>query len=201
MRNINKSSTINFNEYASKKIKELRKNKGWSQQELANKLNVTQQQINRYENNQRILKKDFLEKLAIAFNVSMNEFYPLIIVPINNVGIILKEARLKKNLQIKDLVYELNSYNLSRIYTNDIIKCIENNSCTIENEDLLVYAQILDVDINKIIKTAYNIKNTDYTKINKPNDDNLKKRLDVVSNLSDKEWELVSKYIDFIKQK
>lgn len=201
MRNINKYSTINFNEYASKKIKELRKNKGWSQQELANKLNVTQQQINRYENNQRILKKDFLEKLAIAFNVSMNEFYPLIIVPINNVGIILKEARLKKNLQIKDLVYELNSYNLSRIYTNDIIKCIENNSCTIENEDLLVYAQILDVDINKIIKTAYNIKNTDYTKINKPNDDNLKKRLDVVSNLSDKEWELVSKYIDFIKQK
>lgn len=70
---------MNINEYASKKLKELRIQKNLTQEELAKNLNISQQQIARYENNQRQFKQDFLFVLAEYFEVSVNEFFPPII--------------------------------------------------------------------------------------------------------------------------
>ena len=67
---------MNINKYASNKLKELRTEKKLTQEELAKDLNVTQQQIARYENNNRQFKQDFLFKLAEYFKVSINEFFP-----------------------------------------------------------------------------------------------------------------------------
>lgn len=67
---------MDINEYSAKKLKELRERKNITQQELAEALRVQQQQIARYENNQRKFKQDLLCKLADYFNVSINDFFP-----------------------------------------------------------------------------------------------------------------------------
>lgn len=69
---------MDLNKFASDKLKELRVNKFLTQEELAENLNITQQQVARYENNQRQFKLDFLFQLAEYFNISINEFFPSI---------------------------------------------------------------------------------------------------------------------------
>lgn len=69
---------MDVNKYASLKLKELRSKKNISQQELAEELHVTQQQIARYENNQRKFKQDILFKLSNYFGVSIDYFFPTI---------------------------------------------------------------------------------------------------------------------------
>ncbi len=64
------------NKYCADKLKSLRLSKNLTQQELAEDLGVTQQQIARYENNLRQFKQDFLFQLADYFNVSINDFFP-----------------------------------------------------------------------------------------------------------------------------
>lgn len=56
-----------------KKIKTMRKQKGLTQKELAQKLGVSQQMINQYENNSSNLTFETLQKIATALDVSINE--------------------------------------------------------------------------------------------------------------------------------
>lgn len=67
---------MDINKYAAKMLKQLRLEKKMTQEELAKQLNITQQQVARYENNLRQFKQDFLFKLADYFKVSINEFFP-----------------------------------------------------------------------------------------------------------------------------
>lgn len=67
---------IDINYYASQKIRQLRKQNNYTQEELANKLNVTQQQVARIETNKRKIKQDILYKLAEIFDVSIDYFVP-----------------------------------------------------------------------------------------------------------------------------
>ena len=54
-------------------IRKLRKAHGWTQVELAQKLNASQKVITTYENNQRTPTLANLKKLAAIFNVSLDE--------------------------------------------------------------------------------------------------------------------------------
>lgn len=67
---------MDINRYCADKLKELRERKNLTQQELAEDLGIAQQQIARYENNQRNFKQDLLFQLADYFKVSINEFFP-----------------------------------------------------------------------------------------------------------------------------
>lgn len=67
---------MEINKYCADKLKQLRERKNITQQELADDLKINQQQIARYENNQRQFKQDFLFTLANYFKVSINEFFP-----------------------------------------------------------------------------------------------------------------------------
>lgn len=69
---------MDANSFAAKKLKELRIKKNLTQEELAEELGITQQQVARYENNKRQFKQDFLFKLADYFKISINEFFPKI---------------------------------------------------------------------------------------------------------------------------
>lgn len=64
------------NKFCAEKLKRLRIQRNLTQKQLAEDLNVTQQQIERYENNKRKFKQDFLFQLADYFNVSINDFFP-----------------------------------------------------------------------------------------------------------------------------
>ena len=54
------------------KIKLLRKESGWSQDELARKIDADGRQISRYENGKFLPSADAFVKLAEAFNVSID---------------------------------------------------------------------------------------------------------------------------------
>lgn len=54
------------------RLKQLRDEKGMSQEELAAILNVTQQTVNNYENNKREPKQEMLCKIAEYFSVSID---------------------------------------------------------------------------------------------------------------------------------
>lgn len=67
---------MSINNYAAEKFKSLRIQKNLTQEELAEELNISQQQVARYENGLRNFKQDFLFKIAEYFKVSINEFFP-----------------------------------------------------------------------------------------------------------------------------
>lgn len=52
------------------RIKSLREDNDITQEELCKKLNISQQSLSKYENNQRKLPIDILKKYAQIFNVS-----------------------------------------------------------------------------------------------------------------------------------
>ena len=73
---------MEINKYAGKRIKTLREKHNLTQQQLADKLNINQQSLARYELDQRTIKVDFLLKLCQLFNVELNYFVPNNVIPI-----------------------------------------------------------------------------------------------------------------------
>lgn len=100
-----------------KKIKELRKKQGISQNELAKQINVAQNTISRWESGERVVDADSLKKLAEFFGVSSDCLLEISNsqTPANN-GTLdykgdnptrLKQLRTKKGISQKDLACSL----------------------------------------------------------------------------------------------
>lgn len=56
-------------------IKRLRKEKGWNRSQLAEKSDLDQSQISRYEKGDRYIGFENLEKIANAFDIEMHELF------------------------------------------------------------------------------------------------------------------------------
>ncbi len=54
-------------------ITELRKSKGWSQNQLANQVNVSREIVGRYERNDAVPSIEVAKRLADAFEVSLDQ--------------------------------------------------------------------------------------------------------------------------------
>src|SRR5690625_20735 len=67
---------MELREFIGKRIKEYRLSHGMSQEQLANKLNITKQSVSRYENGDRQANQDMLFLLSNIFNVSIDDFFP-----------------------------------------------------------------------------------------------------------------------------
>jgi len=86
-------------------IRTLRKARGWTQVELAQKLNASQKVVTTYENNQRTPTLENLKKLAALFEVSIDE-----IVGMKDVEITEQQPHLHRNsrvAKIQDLYEKL----------------------------------------------------------------------------------------------
>lgn len=59
----------------NKKIKEIRKSKGLTQRALGEKIGVVESTIRAYETGRCKINSDIIEKLAIALDVDISEFY------------------------------------------------------------------------------------------------------------------------------
>lgn len=59
----------------SNRLKELRKNKGWSQEKLAEKLNVSRSRIGMYEQGKRQPDFEMYEAIADLFNVNLDYLF------------------------------------------------------------------------------------------------------------------------------
>ena len=71
-----KGAFMDTNKYAAEQLRRLREFNNLTQAELAEKLNIKQQQIARYENNRRVFKHSFLCDLSDCFNVPIDYFFP-----------------------------------------------------------------------------------------------------------------------------
>lgn len=67
---------MDLNKYIGERIRYFRNKRGWTSEELANKLGTSRVTITRYETGTRKTNQDVLFKLADVFNVSINEFFP-----------------------------------------------------------------------------------------------------------------------------
>lgn len=77
-------------------IKRLRKGRGWTQPQLADKLSVSKQTISNWETGQKVPRMGSLQKLATLFNVKIGE--------ITNASIVNDEAEVKEP---KNIIYPI----------------------------------------------------------------------------------------------
>ena len=59
----------------SKNIRNLRENLGYTQEQIANYLNITPAAVSQYENDARTIPADVISKIALLFNVEEYELY------------------------------------------------------------------------------------------------------------------------------
>lgn len=69
---------MDLKKYIGHQIKTFRKSAGFTQDELAKRLNTTKQTISRYEKGERKANQDMLFKLCDIFNVSIDDFFPVL---------------------------------------------------------------------------------------------------------------------------
>ena len=69
-------SRVDLKKYIGTQIKTFRKSAGFTQDELAKRLNTTKQTISRYEKGDRKANQDMLFELCDIFGVSIDDFFP-----------------------------------------------------------------------------------------------------------------------------
>lgn len=69
---------MDLKKYIGNQIKNFRKTAGFTQDELAKRLNTTKQTISRYEKGERKANQDMLFKLCDIFDVSIDDFFPAV---------------------------------------------------------------------------------------------------------------------------
>ena len=69
-------SGVDLKKYIGTQIKTFRKSAGFTQDELAKRLNTTKQTISRYEKGDRKANQDMLFELCDIFGVSIDDFFP-----------------------------------------------------------------------------------------------------------------------------
>lgn len=65
-----------INQFIARKIKEFRQDRNLTQEELAKAIGVTQQQIERYENNKRRITFPIIIKISDFLDIPMSNFFP-----------------------------------------------------------------------------------------------------------------------------
>ena len=64
-----------YQEVIGETIEQIRTDKGWTQEELADELGVSRITINRYINGQSIPSALMLKKISLVLNCDINEFF------------------------------------------------------------------------------------------------------------------------------
>ena len=81
----------------SEKILQLRKANGFTQEELAEKLNVSRQSVSKWESGQSVPELEKLVALSEIFQVSTDH-----LLKPSDVGRILRTFKIKKNVEVTD---------------------------------------------------------------------------------------------------
>lgn len=84
-------------------IKNFRKNKGYTQEELANKLNVVRQTISKWEKGYSVPDAEMLKKLAEIFDTNVSQLLGNTIEQDSNIDVLAEQlARINEQLIIKN---------------------------------------------------------------------------------------------------
>ena len=102
---------MDLKKYIGNQIKTFRKSAGFTQDELAKRLNTTKQTISRYEKGERKANQDMLFKLCDIFDVSIDDFFPIVSKNALESTNPLPEASDLLTQQITDKVVQLTTQN------------------------------------------------------------------------------------------
>lgn len=80
----------------NEKLYELRKKKNWSQEELAEKLEVSRQTVSKWESNKAIPELDKLIKISEIYNITLDE----LVKNVSNKDVFNKKKKIRKALKI-----------------------------------------------------------------------------------------------------
>ena len=136
-------------------LNRLRKKEGYSQEELANKLNVTRQTISKWELEQTTPDLKDLKKIANIFNISLDEL-------ISETNINEKKVKNKKTKNILLMIILLLIIIIllllfiNRIYKILFIKNKIDAACNANNFSIEKYVY-MEKDFNQTIEEAYNL--------------------------------------------
>ena len=141
-----------------KKIFEIRKEKGWTQEDLAEKLNVTRQTISNWETEQTVPDLYQAIDLSKAFGINVNELADL-----NN--IIYRNDMIEPNLEVLfEVVLKNMKKRVSPLYYETWIKDLVVNSL---NNDTLLIEVPTENHIKFIKKNIYNKLLEEFNKVSK----------------------------------
>ena len=102
---------MDLKKYIGNQIKTFRKSAGFTQDELAKRLNTTKQTISRYEKGERKANQDMLFKLCDIFDVSIDDFFPIVSKNAVESTNPLPDASDLLTQQITDKVVQLTTHN------------------------------------------------------------------------------------------
>ena len=102
---------MDLKQYIGNQIKTFRKSAGFTQDELAKRLNTTKQTISRYEKGERKANQDMLFKLCDIFDVSIDDFFPIVSKNAVESTNPLPDASDLLTQQITDKVVQLTTHN------------------------------------------------------------------------------------------
>ena len=102
---------MDLKKYIGNQIKTFRKSASFTQDELAKRLNTTKQTISRYEKGERKANQDMLFKLCDIFDVSIDDFFPIVSKNAVESTNPLPDASDLLTQQITDKVVQLTTHN------------------------------------------------------------------------------------------
>lgn len=150
-------------------IKQLREDKGWTQEELANKLFIVRETVSKWERGKRVPEIETLKQLAEVLNVSIEEILAGERSPKENITLELykNHYKLKKQLKLAFTYmflilllflgyYFINQYNSTSIYT-----------LSAENENFMIDDSLLIKTREKIYFNLNNIHSLNGVDIDK----------------------------------
>lgn len=134
----------------SERIKELRKSKSLTQDELAAKSNLSKNAIWNYENNKRNPKYETLEKIAVALDISVSELLgePYDDLQGLTLGEKIRKKRKHKKMKLTELAEILNT-------TAPTVSRYESNKREPNYETLLLISKALEVPISELLDEKY----------------------------------------------
>ena len=128
---------MDLKEYIGNQNRIFRKSAGFTQDELAKRLNTTKQTISRYEKGERKANQDMLFKLCNIFDVSIDDFFPVIPKNVLESTRSLTEAPDSLTQQITDKVVQLTTHN-KKIVLRTSEELLEGQQLEV-NEELFEY--------------------------------------------------------------
>ena len=127
---------MDLKKYIGNQIKTFRKSAGFTQDELAKRLNTTKQTISRYEKGERKANQDMLFKLCDIFDVSIDDFFPIVSKNALESTKHLPEAPDLLTQQITDKVVQLTTQNKKIVLrtSEELLESQKNEEETKRNE-------------------------------------------------------------------
>ncbi len=155
-------------------IKRIRKEKGYSQKQLAEKLVTTPQNLAQYENGKRIPKIETIQKIANALDCDVSDIREYD----GSIRININSERIKQDIEAEELIKQASGKSLTEFEQKKIFDYVERTT-----ESFSHFHESVESIKNIIEELGENILLTDYRKLNEIGQSEARKRINELTEL------------------